>query len=70
MTVGTQASNGVAFTVTTPAPAITSLNPNSGPVGTAVTITGTNFGATQGSSAVTFNGTVTTATSWSATSIV
>ena len=69
MTVGTQASNGVTFTVTTPAPAIVSLNPNSGPVGTAVTITGTNFGSTQGTSTVTFGGTAATTTSWSATSI-
>ena len=69
VTVGTQASNGVTFTVTTPAPAITSLNPNSGPVGTAVTITGTNFGATQGTSTIKFNGTTATATSWSDTSI-
>ena len=34
-----------------------------------MTITGTNFGATQGTSTVTFNGTAATATSWSATSI-
>ena len=51
-------------------PTITSLAPTSGPVGTAVTITGTNFGATQGTSTVTFNGTTATPTSWSATSIV
>ena len=69
VTVGTQASNGVTFTVTTPAPAITSLNPTSGPVGTAVTITGTNLGATQGTSTVKFNGTTATATSWSDTNI-
>src|SRR5436853_440743 len=49
------------------APAITSLNPTTGPVGTAVTITGTNFGTT---GTVTFNGTTATTTSWSATSIV
>ena len=56
-----------------PAPTITNLNPTSGAVGTSVTITGTNFGATQGSSTVTFNGTPTNPTSsanWSATSIV
>ena len=35
-----------------------------------MTITGTNFGATQGTSTVTFNGTAATPTSWSATSIV
>jgi RHS repeat-associated protein len=51
-------------------PAITSLSPTSGAVGTSVTITGSNFGSTQGSSTVKFNGTAATVTSWSATSIV
>src|SRR6266849_1381911 len=51
-------------------PTITSLTPNSGAVGASVTIAGSNFGATQGTSTVTFNGTTATATSWSATSIV
>jgi hypothetical protein len=39
-------------------------------VGTSVTIAGINFGATQGTSTVTFNGAAATPTSWSATSIV
>src|SRR6266699_2026123 len=52
------------------APSITSLTPASGAVGTSVTIAGANFGATQGTSTVTFNGTAATPTSWSATSIV
>ena len=69
VTVGGQVSNGVSFTVTVPAPTITSLNPNSGAAGTSVIITGTNFGTTQGTSTVTFNGTAATATSWSGTSI-
>src|SRR4029077_2560836 len=58
-------------TVTTPppAPTITSLSQTSGPVGTAVTITGTNFGSTQGTSTVTFHGTTATVTRWSATSL-
>ncbi len=51
------------------APAITKLSVTSGPVTTPVTITGTAFGATQGTSKVTFNGTTATVTSWSATSI-
>jgi IPT/TIG domain len=51
-------------------PNIMSLSPTSGPVGTSVTIAGVNFGATQGTSTVTFNGTVATPTSWSTTSIV
>src|SRR6266849_3316240 len=41
----------------TPPPSITSLNPISGPVGTSVTIAGASFGASQGTSTVTFNGT-------------
>src|SRR5207245_2256987 len=41
-----------------------------GPVGAAVTIIGTNFGATQGTSTITFNGTTATSTSWDDTSIV
>jgi hypothetical protein len=51
-------------------PQVTSLSPTTGAVGTAVTITGTNFGATQGSSTVTFNGTPAVPTSWSVTQIV
>src|SRR5438132_5748323 len=62
------ASNGVNFTVLL-TPSITSLSVTSGAVGTPVTITGTNFGSTQGSSTVTFNGAAGTPTSWSATSI-
>jgi hypothetical protein len=54
----------------TTAPSITSLSPTSGSVGTVVTITGANFGATQGTSTVRFNGSVATPTSWSATRIV
>ena len=48
-------------------PNITSLSPTAGPVGTAVTISGSNFGTTQGS--VTFNGTIAAATAWNASSI-
>src|SRR5439155_387416 len=68
VTVGGLASNGVSFTVTVP-PTITSLSPTSGPVATAVTIAGTGFGATKGTSTVTFNGVAATPTTWSATSI-
>ncbi len=73
----TDASNGNAYGQdmtfatsgnTTP-PSITSLNPVSGFVGTSVTIAGANFGATQGTSSITFNGTAATPTSWSAASI-
>ena len=62
VTVGGVASNGVSFAVTVP-PSITSLSQTSGAVGTSVTIAGTNFGATQGTSTVTFNGTAGTPTS-------
>ncbi|MDQ3666566.1 MAG: IPT/TIG domain-containing protein [Acidobacteriota bacterium] len=50
-------------------PSITSLSPNSGTVGASITVAGTNFGATQGTSTITFNGTAATPTSWSVTSI-
>ena len=70
VTVGGVASNGANFTVTAAVPNIATLSPASGAVGTAVTITGANFGATQGTSTVTFNGTAGTPTSWSATSVV
>jgi hypothetical protein len=52
----------------TPAPAISSFSPTSGPVGTSVTITGTDLG---GATSVRFNGTAqTTFTSNSSTQIV
>jgi hypothetical protein len=70
VTVGGAASPGMLFTVpASSAPSITSLNPTSGPVGTSVTITGNNFGASQGMSTVTFSGTAAPPTGWSATSI-
>ncbi|MGA2891024.1 MAG: Ig-like domain repeat protein [Terracidiphilus sp.] len=51
--------------------AIESVSPPTGLVGTAVTIGGTGFGATQGTSTVMFNGTAATSISnWSNTSIV
>ncbi len=66
VTVNSQASNGATFTVK---PKIDNLSPTSGPSSTPVTITGTTFGSSQGTSTVTFNGTAATPTSWSATSI-
>jgi Bacterial Ig-like domain (group 2)/IPT/TIG domain/Beta-propeller repeat/Kelch motif/Galactose oxidase, central domain len=49
---------------------ITSLVPSNGSVRTVVDIFGTNFGDTQGSSVVSFNGTTASVTSWSSTNIV
>lgn len=61
-------SNGVSFTVLA-TPAITSLSPTSGSTGTSVTINGSNFGSTQGTSTVTFNGVAATPTTWTNTQI-
>ncbi len=69
VTVAGVPSNGVSFAVTVPPPNITTLSPTSGPVGTSVLITGTAFGAAQGTSTVKFNGVSSTPTTWSATSI-
>ena len=53
-----------------PPPQISQLSPASGAVGTSVTISGSNFGTTQGSSTVQFNGTLASPSNWSASSIV
>ena len=63
-------SNSMTFTVSAPTtPTIISLTPSSGGIGIPVTIAGTNFGATQGTSTVTFNGIPAFVNSWSAGSI-
>jgi hypothetical protein len=69
VTVGGVAGNHINFTVGTP-PTISYTNPVNGPVGTSITIVGTYFGSTQGSSTITFNATTATPTSWSNTQIV
>ena len=69
VTVGGQASNGVPFTVIGGGPVISGLSPASGPVGTSVAITGTGFGASQGTSTVAFNGVGAVPTRWSGTRI-
>jgi hypothetical protein len=69
VSVGGVASNSMTFTVIPP-PNITGLSPSSGPFGTSVTVTGTNFGALQGSNSVTFNGVPGVPTSWNATTII
>jgi hypothetical protein len=68
VTVSGTASNGKSFTVVA-APSITSLSITTGAVGAAVTLTGTNFGSSQGTGTVKFNGTTATVSTWSATSI-
>jgi Glucodextranase, domain B/Bacterial Ig-like domain (group 2)/IPT/TIG domain/PQQ-like domain len=64
--VGGVASNSVTFTVT---PVTNGLSPTSGAAGTSVTISGSGFGASQGSSTVSFNGTAAFPTNWSAAAI-
>jgi YD repeat-containing protein len=61
-------SNSVTFTVA-PGPSITALSLTTGAAGAPVTISGQNFGASQGSSVVRFNGLPASVTSWTATSI-
>lgn len=65
-TPGGTATSAGSFTVTVPAPTLTSLNPTSGPAGTSVAVTGTNLA---GATALTFNGTASTFTVNSPTSI-
>ena len=69
VTVGGVPSTGTFFTVL-PTPSITGLSPASGPAGAVVTISGTNFGATQGASTVSFNGIAATVSNWGPASIV
>ena len=59
----------ISVNLPTAQPNISNLSPNSGSIGTPVTITGSNFGATQGLGIVTFNGVTATPTSWSSGSI-
>lgn len=64
-------SSGISCTITVGSPQITSISPASAASGDTVTITGSGFGSSQGTSTVTFNGTsVTNVTSWSDASIV
>lgn len=64
------ASNGVNFNVITqPVPAISFISPDAGRAGVGVTISGSNFGATQSGGTVTFNGLPAAINSWSDTSI-
>ncbi len=62
-------SNGVQFTVEGSL-AVTGISPNAGPIGSSVTISGTGFGPSQGTSTVTMNAVALTVSSWSDTQIV
>jgi RHS repeat-associated protein len=69
-TLATATFDNVAVTVGT-TPFVTGVSPNLGGTGTAVTITGSNFGTTQGTSTASFNGTLASSiTSWTSTQIV
>jgi YD repeat-containing protein len=67
VTVGGVQSNNYNYTVIA---SITSVNPLEGKAGAVVTISGTGFGTSQGSSTVTFNGFPATPSNWSNTSIL
>lgn len=56
VTVGSKTVTGPNFNVEPKAPAITSVDPQSGPVGTEVTISGMNFSSSASGNTITFNG--------------
>src|SRR5574337_409172 len=66
LTLNSNVNFGVTFV---PAPTIQSVTPTTGATGTPVTITGMNFGATQGSSTVNFDGSLAVPVLWNATTI-
>ena len=68
MSVNSIASDGLGFTVL-PGLSISSLTPTTGAVGRLVTISGTAFGASQGSSTIKLNGTPCSVVRWGDTSI-
>jgi hypothetical protein len=69
VTTGGQSSNSNNFTVVGPSPSITNLNPSSGPVGTSVVITGSNFSPVVSNNTVTIDGMTVTPSNVSATSL-
>jgi hypothetical protein len=64
--IGAATVNGAGGTA---GPYIAALSPTSGPVGKLVTLLGVNFGASQGTSTVTFNAVAATPTNWTDSSI-
>ena len=67
VTYGSVSAN-TSLTVEAATPAMSSVLPSSGPIGTMVSISGSDFGTTQGS--VTFNGTPAAILGWNNTSII
>jgi hypothetical protein len=62
--------NVCGFSIAMPNPVLGTINPNAGPFGTSVTVTGSNFGPSQGASHISFGGVAaSTVSAWSATSI-
>jgi len=70
LTVGCGSQSPTVIIPPSTNPSITSLNQPSGTIDTVVTITGTNFGAIEGTSTVQFNGTKAPVKSWSDSNIV
>lgn len=68
-TAGGRTESSHTFTTTAPNPAITNVSVSTAFPGASITITGTNFGAAQGTGSVTFHGIAGTVTAWSDTSI-
>ncbi len=69
LTFETTWDSRISVTLPTPQSNIANLSPATGSIGSPVTINGSNFGAMQNVSTVTFNGVTATPTSWSASSI-
>jgi regulation of enolase protein 1 (concanavalin A-like superfamily) len=68
--LGTATFDNVSLsTATAPAPVISAVSTTAGPIGSQVMITGSGFGALQGSSMVILNGVPTTINTWSSSSI-
>ena len=68
--LATAAFDNVSITSTAAlVPSISAISATTGSIGSAVTITGSNFGASQGSSSALLNGAPLTVTSWSNTTI-
>jgi len=63
-------SNQFGFTVLGTPPQISAITPNSGPVGTVVSISGSGFGASEGNGYVSIGGATATVLQWSDTFVV